>query len=591
MPIDDPNRLYDGFSSLQGGMDGGRRPKLIDPTQCAESDNVIFRGGVPSTRPSFLDVTLSFDNPNLTYDSYGRRFVDLPNNGLYNFYHGLFQGADYFRLSDDKQYFMVTIGGRLYRITPGVGQTADIFEVGMDFRNSSIIAKNYMVQADVYHITQDGESLPIIFDGAAARRAESDEIFTGRAMGCGMGRIVLISNSGDIYFGDIFDGTGHGAADMLKFTETKFLNEGFPSRVPSFMGDPVAVKFIPQQDTATGVGECLVFAQKGIESFFLSIPREQWKDSAFQRTALLGIGVTGHRAITTLNADFAFRSRDGWRSYRQARAEINTWSHIPLSTNIRKWDQSDTQSLLDFASAISFTQRVIGTCSPVPNNGALYHNGVVALDFDVLATFGQAVANPAWDGHWGNRELDALVGFPILQLIEGEFAGEDRAFAFIIDGDGLNALVEIQKEPIWSDTAGPITSHLITRSMDFRAQFERAEFNEKSLYGGDVWVDEVKEDTHFEINYKADQQKLFNTWDSFDRSPIQAIENGVPVTNEGYEPRHKLVKPSAETNTDTNQLRRNGYEFQVEAKWTGRAAISKLRLQAQTTVEASGPNK
>lgn len=594
--IDDPNRLYDGYTSLAGGVDGGRKPNLIEADQGAEANNAIFRQGAPATRPSFLDVTLSFDNPDMAYTAAGIQEADVTNQSLGNFQGGQFQGAAYYSPSAGREYLMVMISGRLYQITPGITQTASVREIALGTRNRSTIPICYMLQADAYFIIQDGESLPIIFDGITARRAVAGEIFTGLMMGYGMGRIVLVGIDGKIYFGDIYDGKGHGGADVLGFTETGFLNEGFPSALPPFMGRPTGVQFIPQQDTATGVGECLVMGERGVESFFLSIPRDQWKNSSFQRTALLGIGVTGHRAFTLINADIGFRAQDGFRSYRQARAEINSWAHIPLSTNVRKWTEADTHDILKYCSAITFDQRVIFTCTPVPNQfGSLthplpapYHNGLLALDFDVLATFG-GTTKPAWDGHWGHRlgESEALTGLRVTQLVTGNFDQEQRAFAFILDGTTHNALVEIQRVPHGTDSAGPITAKLTTRSMSFNS-----EFNEKSLYSADVWIDQVTEPTTGTVAFRADQVPFFTAWDTFTANPISGVVEGeATVTLDGYVPRKMFAKPNEDADElGPPRLLRRGYEFQAELEWSGRATMRKFRAHAQVEVEASGPN-
>ena len=49
MAIHDANRVYDGWVSLEGGVDGGRTQLLLDPNQCASAENMVFRGGHPKT--------------------------------------------------------------------------------------------------------------------------------------------------------------------------------------------------------------------------------------------------------------------------------------------------------------------------------------------------------------------------------------------------------------------------------------------------------------------------------------------------------------------------------------------------------------
>jgi hypothetical protein len=49
--IVDKNRIFDGWRTLEGGVDGGRQPNTIDPNQCASAINMTFRGGSATTRP------------------------------------------------------------------------------------------------------------------------------------------------------------------------------------------------------------------------------------------------------------------------------------------------------------------------------------------------------------------------------------------------------------------------------------------------------------------------------------------------------------------------------------------------------------
>ncbi len=586
--INDPTRVYDGYSNLVSGVDDGRRPNLLDQNQCASAENVMFRGGSPQQRLPWKDLPIIFENGFLTYTDDGDFFADPGPNaqGQNRFQYGLFQEASYFAPRDGAEFIQVSIAGRYYQLTPGLN-SASVREIPLARRNRSDIPISYHLQAGKYHIVQDGEAQPIIFDGTIARRAGANEIFTGKMMGYGQGRIVLVGVDNQIYFGDIRDGMGNGDADLLNFTETQFLNEGSPSALPSGMGVPTAVQFIPQQDTATGVGECLVFGQHGVESFLLSAPRDQWKNITFQTTALLGIGAPGHRCVTPINEDVWFRSNDGFRSYRQARAQVNQYAQIPESTNISKWIGSDTESLLQYSSVINFNQRMLATVAPYPNaTGSLYHNALVSLDFDILSTFGR-LTEPAWDGSWTEPTANPYQGARIMQVVSGIFGGIERCFAFYQTGP-VTRLLEIGPKPTGKDTdlVGRkinVTSRLFTRSMDFQS-----EFNEKTLYGGDIWADQVEEDnTPVTVTYRPDQYPVYVPWAQISFNSINGITEGdATISATGFSPRKSLKKPGNEGDTlSTKRILRRGYEFQVGLEWTGRAALRKLRLHAKTELE------
>lgn len=587
--IIDPNRIYDGFSSLAGGQDAGKRPSLIGEDQCASLENAVCRGGKPATRSGFKHLSWNYKNPTQSYNEAG---LLAPSDVIYPQYKasvifpsGLFQEAIYYNPPSREACFMVTIGGRLFKVVPK-NTTADVTEIPIPVRrNRNNIPLNYMVQADRFHITQDGESSPIIFDGVTARRSSTNEVPTGNQMAYGMGRLVVLrAGPRDILFGDLY-GSHAGpdpGASVLLFTETTFLAEGGSATIPFSLGEFRAPIFYPQQDTVSGQGELLVFAEKGMASFFMSLPRQQWKESNFQRLGLLEIGGRGHRAFTAINEDIWFRSGDGWRSYRQARAEWKGFAQIPLSTEVRPYVDADTPSLLLYASAIHFQNRLIATCTPVPNQGRLYHEGFVVLDFDVLSTFGQST-KPAWDGHWSNLRT--------FKLVSGTFNGVERAFAFGLDDDNHNALYEITIDDV-EDYNGPITSELISRSMNFGEPF-----NEDEIYGGDIWVDNVRAETDIEVFYKPDQYPEWLAWQpSEDGSCALDIVSKIgtcgeitcgmcPTVRRGFSPRIKLKKPDTQCDATTSRNTRLGYEHQVKIRWTGNMAINQLRIANQKLVE------
>jgi hypothetical protein len=550
--IVDKNRIFDGWRTLEGGVDAGRKPNLIDQNQVESAINMSFRGGSITTRPGFRKLTEAFpilvDHPNfpdrtLHMDRqlwcYNTRFhsqladriegeyadpavegvpaVPLPDppyyfvppnleneNSEYIYKHGILQCALAYSPHNGDDCIMALIGGRLFKIVPGVS-TAKVTEILVEddprnlrnMRNRSIA---YMVQADKWLIAQDGTSGAIIYDSNKARRAkttgteEQTEIPVGTIMGYGMGRIVVIVNGHDVAFGDLYG--SHALPDpadsLLFFTERNFLAEGFDAAIPFTQGKPTGMLFFPQLDTSTGNGQLMVFAERGATSFFLSIPRDQWKTSAFQILSLLTTGLRGHRSISVVNEDLWFRSDDGMRSYRQARSEQGGWAHVPLSTNVRQFLENDSSWLLKYASAIYFDNRVICTTSPVWNNGRIAHRGMVAVDFDIISSFsGSASAaqtmKPAWEGQWTSDRM-----FPV-QLLTGTFNGMTRAFCFGIDLLGQNQLFELSKDDKDDWDGERIGWEMVSRTLDFQANQGSTPFTENELYDGDLWLREIIE--------------------------------------------------------------------------------------------------
>ena len=58
--INDQNRVYDGWLSLEGGVDAGRAPNMIGANQCVNAINMTFRGGSATPRPGFRILNETF---------------------------------------------------------------------------------------------------------------------------------------------------------------------------------------------------------------------------------------------------------------------------------------------------------------------------------------------------------------------------------------------------------------------------------------------------------------------------------------------------------------------------------------------------
>ena len=523
--IVDKNRIFDGWLSLEGGVDAGRAPDTLAPNQAESAINMSFRGGSATTRPGFRKLVESFPilanqaycfNQNHSEDAgdfitgeYKPSDMEVGDpvpawftneNSAYVYKHGKMQCAIAYSPHNGEDCIMALIGGRLFKIVPGVS-TARVSEVVIkdndkDLRNMKDRPIAYMVQADKWLIAQDGISSAIIYDSTTARRARTDtipdetEVPCGTIMAYGMGRLIVIVNERDVAFGDL--NGSHDLPDpadsIILFTERNFLAEGFDAAIPFQQGIATGAMFFPQLDTSTGNGQLMVFAERGATSFFLSLPRELWKTSQFQILSLLTTGLRGHRSISVVNEDLWFRSDDGMRSYRQARSEPGGWSHIPLSTNVRQYLENDSNWLLKYASAIYFDNRIIATTSPMWYQGRPIHWGMVAVDFDILSSFG-ATEKPAWEGQW---TLSSFI-FPT-QLLTGTFSGVTRAFVFAVDNNNQNQLFELSAKDKDDWDGQRINWELTSRALDFqKLSQESTPFTENELYDGDIWLRDIVE--------------------------------------------------------------------------------------------------
>jgi hypothetical protein len=318
------------------------------------------------------------------------------------------------------------------------------------------------------------------------------------------------------------------ASDLLRFTETTYLDEGGSLQVPSFLGKVTGLIFMPVQDVGSGQGDLLVFCETGVVSLAVSVPRSQWKNTAgFQRIALASIGSTGQESLTSANGDIFFRSFDGLRTYRNARAEFNTFGRVPLSAEMNSVLDFDTKSMLKNCSSIVFDNRFLFTASPEitftgVSNSALTKrpitfSTIVALDFTTLASIGAQRAS-CYDGMW--RGLD------VTKLVTGVVDGKPRAFAFCVDYNvnATNTIWEITSDtyvdqPVNSAPV-PIKSILETRSFQLGSPSEV-----KKLIRADLWLGSLRGNTEFSVYWRPDEYPCFRDWHTFSR--CATVENCV----------------------------------------------------------------
>jgi len=325
------------------------------------------------------------------------------------------------------------------------------------------------------------------------------------------------------------------ASDLLRFTETTYLDEGGSLQVPGFLGKITGLIFMPVQDSGAGVGDLLIFCETGVLSLSVAVPRTQWKNTAgFQRIALASIGSTGQESLTTANGDVFFRSFDGLRTYRNARAEFNSFGRVPISAEMNAVLEYDTKNMLKNCSSIVFDNRFLFTATPkidfrgVPSTTLrkrpITFSSIVALDFTTLASIGAQRAS-CYDGFW--RGLD------VTKLVSGVVDGKPRAFAFCVDYEvnATNTLWEITSD-IFADepvnaTPIPITSILETRSFQLGSPSEV-----KKLIRADLWLGSLRGNTDFKIYWRPDEYACWREWHEFSR--CATVENCV-VTGVGTE--------------------------------------------------------
>lgn len=322
------------------------------------------------------------------------------------------------------------------------------------------------------------------------------------------------------------------ASDLLRFTETTYLDEGGSLQVPGFLGKITGMIFMPVQDSGAGQGDLLVFCETGVISLSVAVPRSQWKSTVgFQRIALASVGSTGQESLTTANGDVFFRSFDGLRTYRNARAEFSSFGRVPISAEMNGVLNYDTKSMLKNCSSIVFDNRFLFTATPQITyknvstaqltKRPITFSTIVALDFTTLASIGAQRAS-CYDGMW--RGLD------VTKLVTGVVQGKPRAFGFCVDYavNATNTIWELSSDnyddqPVNSE-AVPITSILETRSFQLGSPAEV-----KKLIRADLWLGSLRGNTDFKVYWRPDEYACWREWHEFSRCATvdNCVETGV----------------------------------------------------------------
>jgi len=322
-------------------------------------------------------------------------------------------------------------------------------------------------------------------------------------------------------------------SDLLRFTETTYLNEGGSFQIPSQMGSIRGMTFQPISDTATGQGDLLVFGEKGAASFAVANPRDQWKNlSGFQRVTLDNIGLVADRTLVTVNNDLFFRSIDGLRTYRHARAQVDGYNMTPISSEMDSVLDFDTEGLLGESSAVYFDNRLLFTVSPRENYAnigdepiklrPISHQGIGVLDFNSMGTAANKRA-AVFDGVW--------TGVDTLQLVTGVTRRLPRCFVFAYDTDSnSNLLWENYPWALFDFPLGAssrkIKCAIETRSFDFETPF-----NLKKLDRGDLWIAELAGETMVNAYWRPDENPCWFSWHTFNTcSEVETCTTGVATT-------------------------------------------------------------
>ena len=548
-------------STVNDGVNSAFRPDQIGNAQMAWASNVSIRDGKMKTRDYKLVQRAT-----------------LPK--------GMYQGGSYFSVQDGM--FVISIWGQLWRITVN-GTVVSVDQIALDSRNSSIIPQVWFCETAGSLVMQDGQSAPIIFDGASARRSNifGGEVPLGTAMSYGNGRLAVVVGGNTIQVGNI---TSSLFQSELQFTENTYLSGGGAF----YFSQPISgLAFLPVNNTATGFGSLIVLGQRYTDSLHLEITsRETWSQiPGFQQLVLPGIGAAGQYTIVKVNQDLYWRDQRGniW-SLRSAQWGALSPGNSPVSREVARIVDFETKALLQYSSGIFFNNRLYYLASPFYNQyGAASFLDMISLDAAALATM-RGKAPPAYDG--------TCEGLRYVGLLQGQIVDDDRAFVVSTDLDGENRLWEIVPNEI-SDysyitdpatlsvgsTVAYITPSPVTAYAESRRFLFGDEGKKKQLVRCDLWPSEIQGTVSVTVYYRADNRTQWQLWDTFEVCAEMDNADNQWLDLAAQE-RGRVKTLTAPDVVDTIDQQRTdiGYGFQVRIAWTGSMLIDRIELWAKGDV-------
>jgi len=403
-------------------------------------------------------------------------------------------------------------------------------------------------------------------------------------------------------------------SDLLRFTETTFLNEGGSFAPTGKVGRVTGLVFLPVQDTATGQGDLVAFCERGSVTFQVSAPRDQWKSiQGFQRVLFDNIGSVSD-SIIPINGDLFFRSKEGngIRTYRNARAEADGYGQTPIGAEIDPVLKQDTPWMLDGVSFANFENRLLMTCLPrrFPRRAAdqeqadqfaaepipTLFEGIAVLDFQSSSS-GRGKAAAVFDGVW--------TGLRIIKLVPGTFDGDPRCYAVCFHEDETGRRIEIWQITRDDEFDTPVEGRrrikagIVTKAFNFNDAMGL-----KKLIRCDLWFDDLGGGEEFpfrcELAYRPDDYPNFTTWQSFERAfetefnmtYAPAPDDEAPIEpfnyERGYAPQVRFPVPPLTANIATNTPAYLGHDFTLRVNWEGRAHLGRLMLHGHKLVENVG---
>ena len=509
----------------------------------------------------------------------------------------------------------ITIGSGLYTVNALIGSVLTLARVGGDVPGTTIAAGTalmrggvyvtvwdtnpddefaFLFQAENYLIVFQGETRPIIYDGSTSRRARNTELPAGYCGAYIMGRIwMVLTNRQQFIAGDLVgspSGTlGKQFRDaVLQVTDNTYLAEGGAFSAPPGAGLITAIGATVILDTSLGQGPVTIGCTNAILTCNAPADRTLWASLTWpiQTIAAIDYGPLAARGLMNVNADLWYRATNGMNSFIVARRNFNVgWGNTPMSFEMNRVLEKDTEALLFYGSGVLFDNRLIYTCSPHRTSAGISHRALAVINFDEVSSL-RRKTDPAWEGIW--------TGLNVLQILKGSVRDEERCWVIASTDTGLTVW-ELDLEgiaDIYTATVGGketvflsrIESRIETRLMDFENSDEL-----KMLDHAEMRIKDLIGVVDFAAEYRPDEYPGWVQWHTWSKcNTVNHCGVSCPDTKNykpGFRPRMRLPSAPSPCLEGLDKPANLGYAFQLALSWKGHATIKRMRVLANAQLD------
>ena len=576
-------QVFDGFETLEEGMNGGLHPSLVPGNQAYKSINVTFRGGKPRTRPRFQEITIVADSSTLALIR-DRKF----------------QGMLPYRDKNSVEYIAFAIGGNIFLLNAITNVITHLTTGGGATALDESVDRIYMVQADKWLICQDGGVAGTIViadatashDAATGVGAAEEGMPFGTIMEYCHGRLFIKTGPRTFEAGDIVK--ANAADSVKKFTENQYLAGGGSFLTPAANGEITAMFAAHRYSTGTGQGPLVVLGQHGGQSYNVSLPRYQiagegvpgWANASLANIEPPGHGCTAHYSVTAMNEDIFHMSWRGMQSEALVKHETATLFRVTnLIEELKPFWKQEDPTKLPFAFSTSFDDRLLftivaDTCTAKTAVGATIDDhcfkGIAVIDFATfngVATLGKNV-RPVFDGVW--------TGIRPMGLESSVFANKERCYCWAKDANNQNRLFEILDELGDDNTVtngdSPIECSIQTGAVPFISFLgpvpAKVPHLHKTLLEAAIWLSELRADINLTMMVKPEFANNF--------ALISTIRKDIPATS-AVQSASQVPFPAFDKVTCdpvSGRIMLRGYRYQFKLAWSGVMQIDKFTISA-----------